>query len=61
MKVIRFKRYIGICQCRGCIKPYDTIVVMYFNSDSGKFYPAHLCHYHAYAAIKEPFITVGRF
>jgi len=59
MKLIRFKRYMGLCQCKGCIKPYDTIVAMYFNS--GKFYPAHLCQYHAYDAIKEPFITIGRF
>lgn len=59
MNLIRFKRYIGLCQCKGCMRPYDVRIAMYFHS--GQFYPAHLCNIHACDAITDPFISVGRF
>lgn len=59
MKIRKIKRYFGLCQCKGCLDWYYTIVACK-NSDN-VFYPAYLCEYHALEAIKDPFIIIGRF
>ena len=50
MKLIKPKKYLGLCQCKGCKKQFITIVAMW--DKNLKFYPAYLCEYHAYDAIK---------
>lgn len=59
MKLRKIKKYLGLCQCKGCLDWYCTIVACK-NSDN-VFYPAYLCEYHALEAIKDPFIIIGRF
>lgn len=51
-----YKKYFGLCQCKGCFKWYVTIVA---TRDSNKFFPAYLCEFHALDAIKDPFIVVN--
>ena len=59
MKLKIYKKYLGLCQCKGCLKFYDTIVAVY--PTSGGFYPAKLCSIHACDAIRIPFVDLGRF
>ena len=60
MKLIRFKKRIGLCQCKGCLDWYSNIIDVY-PDDNSFYYSAFLCEYHALEAINEPFITIGRF
>ena len=59
MKLIRFKKYIFLCQCKGCKRLNDTIVAV--RDDYNNFYHAYLCSVHAVDAIRWPFIELRRF
>ena len=55
MKIRKIKRLFGLCQCKGCMRPYDTIIATYF----GKymyFYPTRVCGYHACNLMQFPYV-----
>ena len=56
MKIRKFKKYLGLCQYKGCKKQFVTIVAMH--DKKYKFYPAYLCEHHAYEALLDPFLEV---
>lgn len=54
MKILKFKKYLGLCQCKGCKKQFVTVVSMH--DKKYNFYPAYLCEYHACEAFLYPFL-----
>lgn len=56
----KYKKYLGLCQCKGCLNFYDDTVIAVYTT-SGGFYPARLCSLHACDAITIPFVEVRRF
>lgn len=60
MQLIRFKKYLGLCQCKGCLNYYDHAIIAVYPY-SGGFYPAKLCELHALEALRIPFVNLRRF
>ena len=56
MKLRKIKKYLGLCQCKGCMKKFDSSVLIL--DYQLKWYRAFLCDYHATEAIQDPFLEV---
>ena len=56
----RYKKYFGLCQCKGCINYYEHAIIAVYPY-SGGFYPARLCLLHALEALDLPFVELRRF
>ena len=60
MKLKIYKKYLGLCQCKGCLNFYDDCSIAVYPI-TGKFYPARLCSIHACDAIRDPIVEIRRF
>lgn len=60
MKIILFKKYFGLCQCKGCLNYYDHTIIATYPINRDGFYPARLCELHALDAIHAPFVELRR-
>lgn len=54
MRIRKIKKYIGLCECKGCFSFYDTIVATSYGRRMS-FYPARVCCIHACSLISFPF------
>lgn len=58
----KYKKYLGLCQCKGCLNFYDdTLIATYPVNTKLTLYVARLCSLHACEAITIPFVEVRRF
>ena len=52
MKIIKIKKYFGLCQCKGCMKSFSTVALV-FNK---RLYLAYTCEEHAAEALLDPIV-----
>lgn len=54
MEIRKFKKYLGLCQCKGCMKAFSAATpVVYKNK---RLYLAFLCEEHAAEALLDPLV-----
>lgn len=52
MKILKFKKYLGLCQCKGCMKAFSTVTPVFYKS----WYHAYVCEEHAAEALLDPLV-----
>lgn len=52
MQILKFKKYFGLCQCKGCMKAFSTVAPVFYKN----WYHAFLCEEHAAEALLDPIV-----
>ena len=52
MKLRKIKKYLGLCQCKSCMKPFSTVSPLFYKNKT--WYHAFLCEEHAAEALLDP-------
>ena len=54
MNILKFKKYLGLCQCKGCMKAFSTVATLFYKNKT--CYHAFLCEEHAAEALLDPIV-----
>lgn len=54
MQILKFKKYLGLCQCKGCMKAFSTVALVFNKNKS--LYLAYVCEEHAVEALLDPLV-----
>ena len=54
MKLRKIKKYLGLCQCKGCKKAFSTVTLVFTKHE--RLYLAYVCEEHAAEALLDPLV-----